>query len=58
MTFSEIKNTVRKLESHTRTLATTKEEQIAIISKSQSLTAENETNLVILAIVKNRIIRS
>jgi copper chaperone CopZ len=51
-------NEVREIEKHIKSLATTKEEQIAIISKAQSMTIDNERHLSILAIVKNRIIHS
>ena len=52
----EIRTAVRELEAHIKQLASTKAEQIAIISKAQSLTLDNEYNLTVLAIVKKRII--
>lgn len=58
MTLSEIKTTVRELEDHINTITTDKNEQVAIISKAQGMTIENEANLTALAIVKNRIIRA
>lgn len=53
-----IRKQVRAIEKHIKGLASTKEEQIAIVSKAQSMTIDNETMLTILAIVKNRIIHS
>ena len=52
-----IRTEVREVEKHIKSLASTKAEQIAIISKAQSMTTDNEHNLTVLAIVKNRIIR-
>lgn len=49
-----IRTEIRQLESHVKTMATTKAEQIAIISKAQSL-ATTERQIAILAIVKRRI---
>lgn len=54
----EIRNEVREVEKHIKSLASTKAEQIAIISKAQSMTTDNEHNLTVLAIVKNRIIHA
>jgi hypothetical protein len=53
-----IRTEIREVEKHIKTLASTKEEQIKIASKAQSMTTDNEHNLTVLAIVKNRIIRS
>jgi hypothetical protein len=52
-----IRKEVRESEKHVKSQASTKEEQIAIISKAQSLTLD-EHYITVLAIVKNRIIRS
>lgn len=51
-----IRTEIRQLESHVKGLASAKQEQIAIISKAQSL-ATTEQQIAILAIVKRRIIR-
>lgn len=52
-----IRAEIREVEKHIKSIANTKAEQIAIISKAQSMTIDNEHNLIVLAIVKNRIIR-
>ena len=49
-----IRTEIRQLESHVKALATTKSEQVAIISKAQSM-ATTERQIAILAIVKRRI---
>jgi hypothetical protein len=54
----EIRTEVRELEKHIASMTSDKNEQITIISKAQSLTLENEYNISVLAIVKNRIIHS
>ena len=54
----EIRTEVREVEKHIKSLASTKAEQIAIISKAQSMTLDNEHNITVLAIVKNRIIHA
>jgi hypothetical protein len=51
-----IRTEIRQLESHVKTLATTRTEQVAIISKAQSM-ATTERQIAILAIVKRRIIK-
>ena len=51
-----ITNEIREIVKHVKTLAPTQAEQIAIISKAQSMTIDNEYNLAVLAIAKNRII--
>jgi hypothetical protein len=53
-----IRTEVRAIESHIKSMTSDKAEQIAIISKAQSLTLDNEYYITVLAIVKNRIIRS
>lgn len=53
----DIRTEVRETEKHIKSLSGDKAEQIAIISKAQSLTLDNEHNITVLAIVKNRIIR-
>jgi len=53
-----IRTQVRELEQHIQSMTSNKAEQIAIISKAQSLTLDNEQNIAVLAIVKNRIIHS
>ena len=53
-----MKQTIREIEQHIRNMTSDKEEQIAIISKAQSLTLDNEYNLAVLAIAKRRIIYS
>ena len=51
-----IRTEIREIEKHVKAIAATKDEQIAILSKAQSLTIDSERNLAILAVVKNRII--
>ena len=51
-----IRTEVRAIEEHAKSQTGDKAEQIAIISKAQSLTIDNEYNLTVLAIVKKRII--
>ena len=51
-----IRTEIREIEKHIKAIAATKDEQIAILSKAQSLTIDNERNLAVLAVVKNRII--
>ena len=53
-----IRTEIREIEKHVKAIAATKDEQIAILSKAQSLTIDNERNLAILAVIKNRIIRA
>lgn len=53
-----IRTEVREVEKHIQEMTTDKIEQIAIISKAQGMTIDNEHNLAVLAIVKNRIIHS
>lgn len=48
----------REIEKHVKTLASTKDEQIAIISKAQSMTLDNEYHLYVLTLAKKRIINS
>lgn len=52
-----IRTEVREVEKHIKSLSGDKYEQIVIISKAQSLTLDNEHNIAVLAILKNRIIR-
>jgi hypothetical protein len=52
------KKQVRETEKYLKAMTSDKAEQIAIISKAQSLTLDNEHNITVLAIVKNRIIHS
>ena len=52
----EIRTEVRAIEAHIKTLAATQAEQVAIISKAQSLIVD-EHAITVLALVKNRIIR-
>ena len=54
----EIRTEVRAIESHIKSMTNNKAEQIAIISKAQSMTLDNEHNITVLAIVKKRIIHS
>ena len=51
-----IRTEIREIEKHIKAIAATKDGQIAILSKAQSLTIDNERNLAILAVVKSRII--
>jgi len=51
-----IRTEVREVEKHIKSMTSDKAEQIAIISKAQSLTLDNEHNLTVYAIIKNRII--
>jgi hypothetical protein len=53
-----IRTEVREIEKHIRSLTSDKAEQVAIISKAQSLTIDNEHNLTVLAIAKKRIINA
>ena len=48
---------IREIEKHVKSLASEKETQVAIVSKAQSM-SNDEREISILAIVKNRIIRS
>ena len=50
-----IRTEVRELEQHIRLLASTKAEQVAIISMAQGLT-KDEYHLAVMAMVKRRII--
>jgi F0F1-type ATP synthase delta subunit len=54
----EIIKQVRELEAHIKSIAATKEEQIKIISKAQGIAVDFEQNLLVLAIVKNRIMHA
>ena len=51
-----IRNKIRETEKIIKSLSSVKSEQVAIISKAQSLA--DEYNITILALVKNRIIRA
>ena len=53
-----IRTEIREIEKHIKSAIPTKEEQIEVLSKAQSLTIDNERNLAILSIIKRRIIRS
>ncbi len=53
-----IRTEVREIEKHIKAMTSDKSEQIAIISKAQSMTLDNEHYITVLAIVKNRIIHS
>ena len=53
-----IRTEVREIEKHIKATTGDRAEQIAIISKAQSLTLDNEYYIAILSIVKNRIIHS
>ena len=53
-----IRTEIREVEKHIKSIASTKAEQIAIISKAQSMTADNEHNIAVLAVVKKRIIHA
>ena len=53
-----IRTEIREIEKHVKAIAATKDEQIAILSKAQSLTIDNERSLAILAVVKNRIVHA
>lgn len=53
-----IRTEIREVEKHIKAMTSDKAEQVAIISKAQSVTADNEHNIAVLAVVKNRIIRS
>lgn len=48
---------IRETEAHVKTLAATKAEQIAILSKAQSLVIGDEYHLAVLAFAKSRIIK-
>jgi copper chaperone CopZ len=54
----EVRNEVREIETHIKSLEPTREAQIKVISKAQSMSIDDERTLTILALVKNRIIRS
>jgi len=47
---------IREIEKHIKSMTSDKNEQIAIISKAQSMTLDNEHYLMVLAIAKRRII--
>jgi len=51
-----IRTEIREIEKHIKSMTSDKNEQIAIISKAQSMTIDNEHNLMVLAIAKRRII--
>ena len=51
-----IRTEIREIEKPVKAIAATKDEQIAILSKAQYLTIDNERYLAILAVAKNRII--
>lgn len=51
----QIKTEIREIEKHIKSLTSDKAEQIAIISKAQSLT-KDEHGITVLAIAKKRII--
>lgn len=54
-----IRTEIREIESHVKAMTSDKAEQIAIISKAQSMamgTAEQEHYIAVLAIAKKRII--
>ena len=51
-----IRTEIREIEKHFKSMTSDKNEQIAIISKAQSMTLDNEHNLMVLAIAKRRII--
>ena len=53
----EITKKIREIEKHLDTLASNDEEKIAILSAAQSH-AEDENDIAIFAIIKNRIIHS
>ncbi len=53
-----IRTEIREIEKHVKSMTSDKAEQIAIISKAQSLTLDNEHNLAVLIVVKNRIIHA
>ena len=52
-----MKQTIREIEAHVKAMTNDKAEQIAIVSKAQGLTIDNEYHLAILIIVKRRITR-
>ena len=49
-----IRTEIREIEKHIKTLSSNKAEQIAIISKAQSMT-KDEHSLAVLGIAKRRI---
>ena len=51
-----IRTEVRELEKHIQSMTSDKAEQIAIISKAQSMVLDKEHELTVLILVKNRII--
>ena len=53
-----IRTEIREIEKHIKSMTSDKNEQIAIISKAQSMTLDNEHNITVLVIVKNRIIHA
>ena len=53
----KMRQTIREIEAHAKTITNDKAEQIAIVSKAQGLTIDNEYHLAILIIVKRRITR-
>lgn len=52
-----MRQAIREIETHIKTMTSDKAEQIAIVSKAQGLTIDNEYHLAILIIVKRRIMR-
>jgi len=53
--YESIRTAVREIETHIKSMTGDKSEQLAILSKVQSLTIDNESNLAVLIIVKRRI---
>ena len=52
-----MRQTIREIEAHAKAMTSDKAEQIAIISKAQSLTIDNEYHLAVLIIAKRRIMK-
>jgi len=52
----DIRTTVREIEAEVRKLATSKDEQIAILSGAQWMAVGDDYNLAVLTLVKRRII--
>lgn len=51
-----IRQQVKEIEAHVKTLASTKDEQIAIITKAQEMLNPDCTKFAVLVIAKRRII--
>lgn len=54
----KITNEIRALEAHVKSLSSDKAQQIAIISKAQSMAIGDEYSITVMALVKRRIYKA